>query len=96
MNEVESLFDSDGYLQVPDPSDAEATTPELAALAKLDSDKTLVNGSDDRPARQVHIHSLDKAHIARYYADIVGKAMRRAYGGPLAWVELFAGQGCSA
>jgi three-Cys-motif partner protein len=93
MNEVESLFDSDGYLQVPDPGDAEATTPELAALAKLDSDKTLVNGSDDRPARQVHIHSLDKAHIARYYADIVGKGMRRAYGGPLAWVELFAGPG---
>jgi hypothetical protein len=67
--------------------------PEFAALAKLDSDKTLVNGSDGRPARQVCLHSLDKAHIARYYADIVGKGMKRAYGGPLAWIELFAGPG---
>jgi hypothetical protein len=35
----------------------------------------------------------DKAHHVRYYADIVSMAMRTAYPGPLAWVELFAGRG---
>jgi three-Cys-motif partner protein len=44
-------------------------------------------------ARVVALHSLDKAHYARYYADIVGRAMKTAYKGPLAWVELFAGPG---
>jgi len=94
MGDPYSLFDPDDYRREPDPEpDGEATTPELAVLAKLDRDKTLVKGSDERPARQVCLHSLDKAHIARYYADIVGKGMKRAYGGPLAWVELFAGPG---
>lgn len=50
-------------------------------------------GDDGLPARKVHLHSADKAHHARYYADIVGMAMQSAYPGPLAWVELFAGPG---
>jgi three-Cys-motif partner protein len=63
---------------------------------RLDRKPTLVRGSEGLvglPARRVCLHSLDKAHYARYYAAIVGRAMKTAYPGPLAWVELFAGPG---
>ncbi len=66
--------------------------PEAEALA-LDRETKLVMGDDGQLARVVPLHSLDKAHYAHYYADIVGTGMRNAYGGPLAWVELFAGPG---
>jgi len=64
----------------------------IEALA-LDQNTTLVLGPDALPARKVRVHSLDKAHYAHYYADIVGTGMKNAYPGPLAWVELFAGPG---
>lgn len=60
----------------------------------LDRKPSLVAGSDaGLPARRVCLHSRDKAHFARYYADIVGRAMQTAYPGPLVWIELFAGPG---
>lgn len=68
--------------------------PAVAGALGLDRKPTLVAGSEpDLPARRVCLHSLDKAHYARYYADIVGRAMRKAYLGPLVWIELFAGPG---
>src|SRR5688572_14073781 len=68
--------------------------PSLTGALGLDRKPTLVAGSEpDLLARRVCLHSLDKAHYARYYADIVGRAMRKAYPGPLVWIELFAGPG---
>ncbi len=66
---------------------------ELTDALAVDRDKTLVMGPDGLPARNVRVHSLDKAHYAHYYADIVGTGMKSAYPGPLVWVELFAGPG---
>ena len=87
----EGLFDGSQYggkLTKPASLPAEFTE----ALA-LDNETTLVHGDDGLLTRKVALHSLDKAHYARYYADIVGRAMQSAYPGPLAWVELFAGPG---
>jgi hypothetical protein len=64
-----------------------------AEIARAEKTQTLVPGPDDYHARQVSLHSLDKAHYAHYYADIVGTGMKTAYPGPLGWVELFAGPG---
>jgi three-Cys-motif partner protein len=84
------LFDPTGYRATPEGDDHFS---QLFELARLERERTLVRGPDGHLARQVCLHSLDKAHYARFYADIVGKAMNRAYGGPTAWVELFAGPG---
>jgi three-Cys-motif partner protein len=87
----EGLFDPSHYrgeLAKPDNAPRELTE----ALA-LDRETTLVEGDNGLLARKVALHSLDKAHYAHYYADIVGRAMQCAYPGPLAWVELFAGPG---
>ena len=73
-------------------SSASSPTDLTEALA-LDRETTFVPGDDGLLARKVALHSLDKAHYARYYADIVGRSMQHAYGGPLAWVELFSGPG---
>ncbi len=68
--------------------------PAVVSGVRLDRKATLVDGTEPGlPARRVCLHSLDKAHYARYYADIVGRAMRKAYPGLLAWIELFAGPG---
>lgn len=69
------------------------TRDPLAEAVALDRERRLVRLDNGLYARQVCLHSLDKAHYARYYADIVGRAMKQAYPGPLAWVELFAGPG---
>lgn len=66
---------------------------ELDAALDLDRRPKLIRDSDGLLTREVCVHSLDKAHYAKYYADIVGRAMKNAYPGPLAWVELFAGPG---
>jgi three-Cys-motif partner protein len=65
----------------------------LDEALRFDRKRTLVTGSEGLPARRVCLHSLDKAHYARYYAAIVGRAMKVAYPGPLVWIELFAGPG---
>jgi three-Cys-motif partner protein len=91
--DVDHLFDPGQYrgeLAVP----SRASSPrELTEALALDRETQLVAGDDGLPARKVALHSLDKAHYAHYYADIVGRAMRSAYPGPLAWVELFSGPG---
>jgi three-Cys-motif partner protein len=92
MASVDRLFDTTDY-RAPAPTHREDHFGELVDLAKQERQKTLVRGPDGYLARQVCLHSLDKAHYARFYADIVGKAMKSAYGGPTAWVELFAGPG---
>lgn len=66
---------------------------EVDRALQVDNKRSLIAGSDGAPARRVCQHSLDKAHYARYYADIVGRAMKNAYPGPLVWIELFAGPG---
>jgi three-Cys-motif partner protein len=66
---------------------------ELSREVELDARRQLVNGDDGLPARLVALHSADKAHYVRYYADIVGTAMTKAYPGPIVWIELFAGPG---
>lgn len=86
----DGLFDAAGYRTAE--KRATKADPQTEALA-LDRDTTLIMADDGARARVVALHSLDKAHFAHYYADIVGRAMRTAYGGPLAWVELFAGPG---
>jgi three-Cys-motif partner protein len=81
------LFDRDGYKQ---------PRPERKAddsALDLDREASFRRDHDGRLAREVAMHSLDKAHYAHYYADIVGRAMQNAYPGPLAWIELFAGPG---
>src|ERR1017187_4125154 len=88
----DSLFDPSEYRAEPVKSAASPPSAVDEALA-FDREKTLVPGDDRLPARKVALHSLDKAHYAHYYADIVGRAMKSAYPGPLAWVELFAGPG---
>jgi three-Cys-motif partner protein len=86
----DALFDGSGYRE----AQKQGSTPgELADALALDRETTLVQGDDGLLARKVALHSLDKAHYAHYYADIVGRAMQNAYPGPLAWVELFAGPG---
>jgi three-Cys-motif partner protein len=78
-----------------DPADAAAPAGEAVESAvALDQKPTLVRLPEDGLlARKVCLHSLDKAHYASGYADIVGTGMKRAFGGPLAWIELFAGPG---
>jgi len=79
------------------PAPTAPSTDALSAVAPealaFDRETLLIKADDGLPARKVALHSLDKAHYARYYADIVGRAMKNAYKGPLAWVELFAGPG---
>jgi len=86
----EQLFDS---ISVPKPPRRSPQRNELSEALALDQNTTLVLGPDGLPARRVCVHSLDKAHYAHYYADIVGTGMKNAYPGPLAWVELFSGPG---
>jgi three-Cys-motif partner protein len=95
MAEAEALFDPDDWLEDDTPIVCGAgglpTSPgdELA----LDEKRVLVDDDEGLKSRKVHVHSADKAHFAHYYADIVGTGMKTAYGGPLAWVELFSGPG---
>jgi three-Cys-motif partner protein len=84
------LFDPVAFNEV---GRRESAVSPMSELLRLDSAQTLVLAPDGYHARQVGLHSLDKAHYARYYAEIVGTAMKTAYPGPLAWVELFAGPG---
>jgi three-Cys-motif partner protein len=86
----EPLFDISDYRRQKEP---DAPAGELAEATALDRETTLVPGNDNLLARKVALHSLDKAHYAHYYADIVGTGMKTAYGGPLAWIELFCGPG---
>ena len=86
---AEQLFGSE---TVPVAGLRSARDPLSGAVA-LDREQRLVRVDDGLYARRVCLHSLDKAHYASYYADIVGTAMKRAYPGPLAWIELFAGPG---
>jgi three-Cys-motif partner protein len=84
---ADHLFDPVGFL-------APAVGHEASAHAvHLDRSPTLVFAPDGFHARVVSLHSLDKAHYAFTYADIVGTAMKRAYPGPCVWIELFAGPG---
>jgi three-Cys-motif partner protein len=71
-----------------------AAREATGSALQLDTKSTLVNFPEDgHHARVVCLHSLDKAHYASKYADIVGTGMKTAYRGPLAWIELFAGPG---
>lgn len=74
----------------PAAADADIT---LEREIELDVRRQLVPGDDGLPARLVAVHSADKAHYVRYYANIVGTAMTKAYPGPIVWIELFAGPG---
>jgi hypothetical protein len=78
MASPDHLFDPIGF-KAPAPKTGELA--ELNELARLERERTLVYGPDGQFARQVCLHSLDKAHYAHYYADIVGTAMKRAYPG---------------
>jgi three-Cys-motif partner protein len=90
MTHDDGLFDLTDYRT--GSRKARKRDPLIEAVA-LDREASLIMGDDGQLARVVALHSLDKAHYARYYADIVGTGMRRAYGGPLAWIELYAGPG---
>ena len=90
MNDAEHLFELD---PAPTAKTRRASVSELADAVSLDRIPTLVRAPDGQVARKVCLHSLDKAHYAHYYADIVGTGMKNAYPGPLAWVELFCGPG---
>lgn len=89
---ADALFDPDDWLEqgaaLPVGSGGIA---EPADELELDENRVLLDDEHGLKSRKVHLHSADKAHYARYYADIVGTGMKRAYRGPLAWVELFAG-----
>jgi three-Cys-motif partner protein len=87
----ERLFDPSQYCG--DLAKPVSSPTDLTEALALDRETTLVQGDDGLLARKVALHSLDKAHYAHYYADIVGRSMQNAYPGPLAWVELFAGPG---
>ncbi len=95
MTAADALFDPDDWLEEGTPIATgasrfpSASDDELA----LDEKSILVPDDEGLKSRKVHLHSADKAHYAHYYADIVGTGMKRAYGGPLAWVELFSGPG---
>jgi three-Cys-motif partner protein len=88
----DALFDPDDWLEAgtPVPVGAGGIAGPADDL-ELDENRVLLDDSQGLKSRKVHLHSADKAHYARYYADIVGTGMKHAYGGPLAWVELFAG-----
>lgn len=88
----DALFDPDDWLEqgTPLPVGSGGIAGPADEL-ELDETRVLLTDEQGLRSRKVHLHSADKAHYARYYADIVGTGMKRAYGGPLAWVELFAG-----
>jgi three-Cys-motif partner protein len=88
----DALFDPDDWLEpgTPVPIGSGGIAGPADEL-ELDETRVLLTDEQGLRSRKVHLHSADKAHYARYYADIVGTGMKRAYGGPLAWVELFAG-----
>lgn len=67
-------------------------TYEIVELPRLyETTDGLVVDVDDRAfARAVSLHSSEKAHCARRYAEIVGTAMNSWY---TVWIELFAGPG---
>jgi three-Cys-motif partner protein len=88
--QAEPLFDNADYRERKRP---ESSASELAEALALDRETRLVPGDDGFLAREVALHSLDKAHYAHYYADIVGSGMKTAYKGPLVWGELFSGTG---
>lgn len=92
------LFDPTGLERPTPPPFSPASDEAVGAAVALDRSPQrrtpqLVRAPDGLPARRVALHSSDKAHYVRYYADIVGKSMTKAYPGPIAWVELFAGPG---
>lgn len=87
----DGLFDPSQYRG--ELAKAAPSPTDLTEALALDRETTFVPGDDGLPARKVALHSLDKAHYARYYADIVGRAMQTAYPGPIAWVELFSAPG---
>jgi len=90
MSPEDHLFDLGAF---PKASRRSSQPSELTEALALDRETKLVTGPDGLLARAVCLHSLDKAHYAHYYADIVGTGMKTAYPGPLAWVELFSGPG---
>jgi three-Cys-motif partner protein len=90
MIEPAGLFDSVPFREAATSSRAKRA---LDTALALDRESRLRRYGDGLLAREVAMHSLDKAHLARYYADIVGDGMKKAWPGPLAWVELFAGPG---
>jgi three-Cys-motif partner protein len=88
-------MDLDGQLF--DPNEFPTTHSEdedlVGMLEAVRDDVALVIAPDGLLARTVRPHSLEKAHYARVYADIVGTAMKGKWGGQLAWVELYCGPG---
>jgi three-Cys-motif partner protein len=95
MPDPGALFDPDDWLEddvqlVTGAGGMPATEDDELAL---DEKRVLLNDDEGLKARKAHVHSADKAYYAQKYADIVGTGMKRAYGGPLAWVELFSGPG---
>ena len=90
MSSEDHLFD---LAALPKAARRSSQQRELTEALALDRETTLVASPDGLLARAVCLHSLDKAHYAHYYADIVGTGMKTAYPGPLAWVELFSGPG---
>lgn len=60
-------------------------------LALADGSKSLVIDEEGLVSRVVHLHSREKAHRVRRYADMVGTGMRHAWYGRLWWVEFHAG-----
>jgi hypothetical protein len=95
MNAADALFDPNDWLEA-DTLVARGAGGLAAPAGEelgLDEKRVLVDDDEGLKSRKVHVHSADKAHHAHYYADIVGTGMKKAYGGPLAWVELFSGPG---
>jgi len=95
MSDPTALFDPDDWLG--DETSLSTGASGLAASGDdelaLDEKRVLLDDDEGLKSRKVHVHSADKAYYAQKYADIVGTGMKRAYGGPLAWVELFSGPG---
>lgn len=88
------LFDPDDGVGASREQSATRARGARGAATLVEPPGTLFEPDDEGlVSRRVSVHSADKAHYARYYADIVGRAMKRAYPGPLAWYEPFAGPG---
>ena len=88
--DVGHLFDPDAY-EAPSAQPAEDDFGAIADAVR--EERSLVPGPDGRPARVIHLHSLDKAYYVRFYADIVAKAMKQRWRDQIAWVELYSGPG---
>jgi len=90
------LFEPEEYPAAQQPSHDEsqdADAQDLVEAAAAHTERGLVTAPDDHPARPISMHSLEKAHIASRYAQMVGTGMKNVFRGRLAWVELYAGPG---